>query len=125
MTAIHIGLCVLLSVCALSVSERDLRDVQAYQAVKGVIDDYNRLVDLFESIEQFLNRLEIYTKVPHTVAMTEIIVKILVELLSILALTTKQIKQGRMFLSRRQIICRWCQGCSRYVLLATIEQLFI
>jgi hypothetical protein len=67
-----------------------------YQAVKDVGASYDALVDLFESIEHFLNRLEIYTKIPPTVAITEIIVKILVELLSTLALATKQIQQGRL-----------------------------
>jgi hypothetical protein len=53
------------------------------------------LVDLLELIEHFLNRLDIYTKIPPTVAMSEMVVKILVELLSALALVTKQIKQGK------------------------------
>jgi hypothetical protein len=52
------------------------------------------LVDLLESIEHFLKRLDIYTKVPPTPAMTEIVVKIIVELLSTLALATKHIRQG-------------------------------
>ncbi len=43
----------------------------------------------------FLKRLEIYTTIPLTPIMTEVIVKIMVELLSVLALATKQIKQGR------------------------------
>ena len=51
--------------------------------------------ELLESIGHFLNRLEIYTKIPPTVALTEIAVKVLVELLSTLALTTRQIKQGK------------------------------
>jgi replicative DNA helicase len=63
--------------------------------VKGVIGDYDALIDLLEMIEHFLNRLDICTKIPPTVAMTEIIVKILVELLSTLALATRQIKQGK------------------------------
>jgi hypothetical protein len=67
-----------------------------YQAVKGVVDSYDALVDLFESIEHFLKRLDVYTNIPSTVAMTEMIVKILVELLSTLALATKQIKQGKL-----------------------------
>lgn len=174
---------------------------------KGVIDDYDALGELLESIEHFLNRLDIYTKVPPTVALTEIIVKILVELLSTLALTTRQIKQGktsksvfgevlyyltqcieerfakkffgdndieavlkrldrltqdearntaaqtlevvyglvqnmtvvmdgeqihwlvrsvlRKVISRRQGIGRWCQGCTQYVLWATIERLCV
>jgi hypothetical protein len=43
----------------------------------------------------FLKRLEIYTAIPPTPIMTDIIVKIMIELLSVLALATKQIKQGR------------------------------
>ena len=53
------------------------------------------MVDLLESIDHFLNRLDIYTKVPPTDAMNEILVKILIELLSTLALATKQIKEGK------------------------------
>jgi hypothetical protein len=45
----------------------------------------------------FLKRLDIYTnlKVSPTKAMTEMIVKLLVVLISTLAVATKQIKQGR------------------------------
>ena len=53
------------------------------------------LANLLESIEHFLDRLDIYTRVPHTAAMTEMVVKLLVELLSTLALATKQIKEGK------------------------------
>jgi hypothetical protein len=65
------------------------------QAFNGVGADFDALVELLQSIDHCLKRFDIYTKVPPTPAMTEIIVKILVELLSILALVTKQIKQGR------------------------------
>jgi hypothetical protein len=40
-------------------------------------------------------RLETYIGVPPSTGMTDIIVKIIVEVLSILAITTKEIKQGR------------------------------
>ena len=73
-----------------------LCDIQAYQAVKGVLDDYDTLTNLLESVEHFLNRLDIYTKIPPTVGMTEVIVKILVELLSILGLATKQLRKGKL-----------------------------
>ena len=69
-----------------------------YQSIKDVSANYDALVDLLESIEQFLNRLDIYIKFPPTVtttAMGVIIVKIMVELLSTIALVTKQIKQNR------------------------------
>jgi len=66
-----------------------------WQAIEEVGASYDTLLDLLESIEGFLNRLDIYTKFPPTTIMTEIIVKIMVELLSTLAVVTKQIKQGR------------------------------
>ncbi len=59
--------------------------------------DYDALADLLESIGHFLNRLEIYTEIPRTDAMDDMIVKILVELLSILALATKEIRRGGKF----------------------------
>ena len=65
------------------------------QAFEGVTSDLKSAIELLESIESFLNRLDIYTKVPPTPAMTEIISKIMVELLSTLALATKQIRQGQ------------------------------
>jgi hypothetical protein len=52
------------------------------------------LVDLLESFESILKHLDIFAKVPHTPAMTEAVVKTLVELLSILGLVTKLVRQG-------------------------------
>jgi hypothetical protein len=58
---------------------------------------YDTLVDVFECIENFLSRLKIYTEIEEpTPAMTEMMIKIMVELLSVLALATKQINQGRL-----------------------------
>ena len=53
------------------------------------------LVDIFVRIESFFKRLDSYTEVQPTVAMTDVIVKMMVEVLSILAIATKEIKQGR------------------------------
>jgi hypothetical protein len=69
--------------------------MQVCQAVKEVSTSCDTLIDLLESIEQFINRLDRYTRVPLTGAMTEMIVKIMVEMISTLALVTKQIKQKR------------------------------
>jgi hypothetical protein len=65
------------------------------QAASGVTSSYDALMDLFESLGNFLKRLEVYTTIPPTPMMMDLIVKIIVELLSVLALATKQIKQGR------------------------------
>ena len=56
---------------------------------------YEALVDLLESIEHFFSRLRIYTQIPPTPARDEIVVKIIAELLSALALATKELKQGQ------------------------------
>ncbi|KAH9018597.1 hypothetical protein EDB85DRAFT_604546 [Lactarius pseudohatsudake] len=61
----------------------------------SVSSSYDALVDLFECLGNFLKRLQIYTDLPLTDPMREISVKIMVELLSVLALATKQVKQGR------------------------------
>ena len=59
-------------------------------------ESYDTLVDLLESIEHFVMRLDIYTRVTHTPTLDEMANKIIVELLSTLALVTKELKQGRM-----------------------------
>ncbi|KAF8267696.1 hypothetical protein EI94DRAFT_1279881 [Lactarius quietus] len=64
-------------------------------AAKDVEASQEALIDLFERIENFFKRLETYTAVPPTAAMTEIIVKIMIEVLNIFAIATKEIRQGR------------------------------
>jgi len=82
-------LAILLSVFALlSFPVAHLCNIQLYQAIKGFKDSYDALIELLESIE---HRLDIYTKISPTVAMTEM----LVELLSTLALATKEVRQGK------------------------------
>ena len=62
---------------------------------KDVETSKDALIELFERIENFFNRLETYTSVPPTDAMTNIIVKIMTEVLNIFAIATKEMKQGR------------------------------
>jgi len=69
-------------------------DVEVDQAANGVISSQDALVDLLESIGQFVNRLAMYTRVPLSPAMVEIVIKIMVEILSTLALVTKELKRG-------------------------------
>ncbi|KAH9959367.1 hypothetical protein BGW80DRAFT_1449133 [Lactifluus volemus] len=66
--------------------------------VKDVNASYESLLELFESLGNFIQRLDIYTKIPPTTAMTRIVVKIIIELLSALALATKQIKEEKFFM---------------------------
>ncbi|KAF8463549.1 hypothetical protein DFH94DRAFT_699530 [Russula ochroleuca] len=71
-------------------------------AVLAVSSSQGALVDLFERIENFFIRLGTYIELPPTAEMTDIIVKVMVDVLLILALVTKEMKQGKMkrFLKR-------------------------
>jgi hypothetical protein len=70
-------------------------DERVFQAASGVTSSYDALLELIECLASFLKRLEIYTTIPPTPILSEVVVKIMVELLSVLALASKQIKQGR------------------------------
>ncbi|KAN0135081.1 Ankyrin repeat-containing domain protein [Lactarius tabidus] len=80
-------------------------------AASGVSSSYDALVELFECLGNFLKRIRIYSDIPLTPSMAEISAKIMVELLSVLALATKQVKQGRiskwihLFDIQRLIVC--------------------
>jgi hypothetical protein len=63
------------------------------KAAKGVSTSYDALIELFECFEHYLGRLKVLTEIPGAVG--EILVKIMVQLLEVLALATEQIKQGR------------------------------
>ena len=65
------------------------------QAAKAISDSQDALNTVFERIENFFKRLETYIEVPPTVGMTDIIVRIMVEVLSILSIATKEIKESR------------------------------
>ena len=95
--AIFVGVDVLLSVCIpLSLPITTLCDTHLRQVATDVSASYDALADLFECVANFLKRLHIYTeKIPLSHTMSEMMVKIMVEVLSVLALATKQINQGR------------------------------
>ncbi|KAH9957353.1 hypothetical protein BC827DRAFT_1157345 [Russula dissimulans] len=63
--------------------------------VKAVRATEAALVSLFERIESFFRRLEAYIAVPSIAGMKDTMVRIMVEVLSILAIVTKEIKQNR------------------------------
>jgi hypothetical protein len=62
---------------------------------KDVRASQDTLVDVFESIEMFFRRLDVYTEVPLTTEMTDVITHIMAEVLSILGIATKEITRSR------------------------------
>ena len=96
MNVIFAGAGVLLSVAVVLDYPHSLfSDIEPTQTAKDVIAIHDALLDIFDRIENFFRRLEEYTEVPTTEAMKEIIVKIMVEVLGIFGIVTKEIKQGR------------------------------
>jgi hypothetical protein len=65
------------------------------QSAKGEISKFDALVIWLESIETFIGRLGIYLDKTLPPAMVEIVVKIMVELISTLALVTKKLKERK------------------------------
>ena len=65
------------------------------QAAKDVQAGQDTLIDIFERIEMFFRRLEIYTELPSTMEMMDTMIQIMTEILSVLGVATKEIKQGR------------------------------
>ena len=79
----------------------------------GISASYDALIDLFECVGNFLNRLRVYTEIPFSPLMSGVIIKIMAEVLSVLSLATKQIKQGRFSkLSRITYIYLVCDVAS-------------
>jgi hypothetical protein len=93
---IFAGAGVLLSVAiVLDLPFTNCPNTEHLQTAKDVLASQDTLVYIFERIEGFFKRLETYTQVPTMEAMRDIIVKIMVEVLGIFAIVTKEMKQGR------------------------------
>ena len=71
-------------------------NTDTFQAAKDVRASQGTLVDIFERMEMFFRRLEVYIELSPTAEMIDIITQIMVEVLSILGIATKEIKQSRI-----------------------------
>jgi hypothetical protein len=71
-------------------------DAQASQTAKDASSSRDKLIEIFNRIERFFHRLEIYTGITPTASMRDIIIEIMVEVLTILAIATKEVKRGRL-----------------------------
>ena len=78
-----------------------------YQAVKDVAASHDTLIHLFERINFFLQRLKSYTGIPLTNESTELLGKIMAQLLSILALSTKAMTDRRISEFIRSLLFFW------------------
>ncbi|KAH8985182.1 hypothetical protein EDB92DRAFT_1818791 [Lactarius akahatsu] len=64
-------------------------------AARGTATSRDVLIELFEIIEKFFERLQTHTEVPPTAQMTNVMGKVMAEVLSVLAVATKVMYQSR------------------------------
>jgi len=87
-------------------------DVQINQAANGVITSCDALVEMLESITHLVKRLKIYAEMSLPMpAVDEIVVKLMVELISTLALVARKLEKRRSrecFLAT--LICSFTHG---------------
>jgi hypothetical protein len=93
--AVFSGLSVLLAVRSSVFIFVDPFNADILQAAKDVRASHDALVDLFEHIQFYLKRLGVHTQISPTKDMVEILVKIMVEVLSILSIATREMQQCR------------------------------
>lgn len=65
------------------------------KAAKDARASHGAITDLFERIESFFDPLENYTRISLTTKLAEVLVNIVIELLSILSIATKEVKRRR------------------------------
>jgi hypothetical protein len=92
---IFIAFGVLLSVCALLNNFVRFIVIQMIQTAKAVRADQDALFEIFERLEAFFRRLDIYTEVVPSQGMVNTITAIVVEVLNFIGIATKEIKQGQ------------------------------
>ena len=64
--------------------------------MKDVTASYETLINLFERTQLFLQRINHYISAPLAPEMMELLAKILAQVLSVLALSTKEMKERRI-----------------------------
>ncbi|KAH8987465.1 hypothetical protein EDB92DRAFT_1948568 [Lactarius akahatsu] len=62
----------------------------------AITSGYDALVGLFEPLESFLKPVQILSEMPKTASTAGVILKIMVEVLSVLSIATKQVEQGEL-----------------------------
>ena len=83
---------------AMNLPYLDHSDTKLTQAAKDVLGSPDALMEIFKRIESFFRRLEEYAEVPTIqteASIKHVIVEIMVEVLGIFAILTKEIKQGK------------------------------
>jgi hypothetical protein len=86
---------VLLVVCHITLSVDHSNSKNYAQAARDTATSRDELIELFDRMESFFLRLRTYTEITLTAEITNVIGKVMAEVLSMLAIATKEMKQGR------------------------------
>jgi hypothetical protein len=70
-------------------------DIESPQAAKDASASRDQIIDIFNCIKCFICQLEIYTSITPTTTMTNMIVDVMVDVLTILVVATKETKCGQ------------------------------
>ena len=70
--------------------------MSTFQAVGDQRTGLSTIIDIFERMEFFFSRLEAYIEIQPTAEMRDVIIKIIVEVFSILAIVTKEMNRNHM-----------------------------
>jgi hypothetical protein len=93
---IFTGIGVLLAVSAAANPLLRIHVTSSSQVVKDVVASHDTLINLFERIHFFLQRLNSYTGIPLSSGLTELLGMIMAQTLSVLALSTKEMTERRI-----------------------------
>ena len=83
-----------------------------HQAAKDVRESHDTLVDIFERMEMFFRRVEVYTEVEPSAEIMDIIIEIMVQVISIIGIATKDIKESRISKFYLTNLLQLIEGCS-------------
>ncbi len=70
-------------------------NAESCQAAKDVRESHDVLVGLFERIGDFFRRYNVYIQNSPAIELAEVLVKVVVEVLCILSIATKEMEQSR------------------------------
>ena len=71
-------------------------DTYGPQAIKDASASQDKLIGIFNRIKHFFQRLDIYPNITPTTGIMGVTVEIMVEVINILAIATKEVKSGRL-----------------------------
>ena len=68
---------------------------EIWQAARDVSASHDVLLDLFQRLDDFFKRFKVYSRTFLNTELAEVLVKVVVKVLHILSISTKEVEKGR------------------------------